>query len=790
MQSFGDFMEHKSIDSELGLQESAQGWRKNLGQSSLALNGARADSWWTGFAPVHCPGAKNNALHALPQVSTAASRSEVRAYFDNGWTLNELLFSALQGEEAFYRPPMHGLRHPLIFYYAHPAVLYVNKLRLAGLVDAALNPEFEALFEVGVDEMSWDDLSKNEMSWPAIEDVKAYRQQVYNLVTSVIESHPDLGSSSVTIDQTHALWSLFMGFEHERIHIETSAVLIRELPLRLLRKPDAWPKAAPSQTGEWNSHLLPLSAGTVQIGKDAKERYFGWDNEYGTRQVQLGQKVDVRAQLVSNAEYLNFVADSGYLKEEFWTPTGWKWRTFRNVKAPAFWEAIGPQGLQDYRLRTTFELIDMESDWPVIVNFHEADAYAKWLSHKSFGSSATTHFRLMSEAEQMQMRTSSKSTSYNNNLRYGTESSVAGDGSDSVQDVFGNVWQWCEDHFNALPGFKVHKFYDDFSTPCFDAEHQMILGGSFISTGGEAVPFARFHFRPHFLQNAGIRLVKSPIDYDGAKIDLLRAKPGQTEKIKSINPYESDQLLRDYLVLHFGSPKDQMPYEFGPTNATQFPQRCAQLVIDAARMQNIKLERILDIGCAVGGSTFALAEQSSAFALGVDLSGSFIRTALELKNNGTLNYKQSEEGDLASWREARVESQIAREKSDFRRADACALPPDFVDFDAVLMANLLCRVPSPMSVLQRMSGARGVVRKGGILVMTTPFSWLPEYTPREVWLGGIERDGIEHWSEEALLRYMAKDFVLIKKDAIPLVIREHKRKFQYIVADSYVFQRR
>jgi hypothetical protein len=41
---------------------------------------------------------------------------------------------ARQGEEPFYRPPAHELRHPLIFYYGHPAVLYVNKLRVAGIL--------------------------------------------------------------------------------------------------------------------------------------------------------------------------------------------------------------------------------------------------------------------------------------------------------------------------------------------------------------------------------------------------------------------------------------------------------------------------------------------------------------------------------------------------------------------------------------------------------------------------------------------------------------------------------
>ena len=62
--------------------------------------------------------------------------------------------------------------------------------------------------------------------------------------------------------------------------------------------------------------------------------------------------------------------------------------------------------------------------------------------------------------------------------------------------VFGNAWTWCEDFFSALPGgYGVHAYYDDFSSPCYDGEHCVIMGGSFMSTGDEASRFARFHFR-------------------------------------------------------------------------------------------------------------------------------------------------------------------------------------------------------------------------------------------------------------------------------------------------------
>lgn len=746
-----------------------------VGQKRLMLSGPRDASWWTGEAPE-----SGTSVASLPQVATTASRADVRAYFNNSWTLTEVLFSALQSEEAFCRPPAHGLRHPLIFYYAHPAVLYVNKLRLAGLMAAPVNPEFEALFETGVDEMGWDDLSKNEMTWPAIERVHEYRATAYKRVLDIIETHPDIGNAAVKVDQQHPLWALFMGFEHERIHLETSAVLMRELPVTLLRRPEAWPKDAPHGAAPAAAPVTNLPPTTVQLGKDRAHPSFGWDNEYGERKVALGEPVVVRNRLISNDEYLTFVKDGGYSGEQFWSGKGWKWRSFRNGRWPYFWVPNGPQGLHQYGLRTTFEVTEWRGDWPVIVNFHEAEAYARWLTARE--KPVGCLYRLPSEAEHHAMRRVAPRPGMNRNLQFGSESSVQGDKGEGIQDVFGNVWQWCADHFNPLPGFKVHRLYDDFSTPCFDAEHHLIMGGSFVSTGDEASRHARFHFRPHFLQNAGIRLVKSPVGYTGNAVDLRAGRGG--------NPYETDQLLRDYLCLHFGSPEDQMPYALGPSAATQFPQRCAKLLIDAAKSNGVRLGRVLDVGCAVGGSTFDLAAACSDKAIGVDLSDRFIQTANELKDKGSLRYKLAEEGELSSWRDAKVVSREARERAVFRRADACSLPPEFVDFDAVLIANLLCRVPSPLSVLNRMGGARGIVRKGGILVMTTPFSWLPEYTPQEVWLGGYERDGKAVWSDEELERVLAPEFMLLKKEPFPLVIREHKRKFQFIVADSYVFQRR
>ena len=260
-------------------------------QSNNSLIGARNSGWWTGKMPANCPGVKNGSLFSLPQLSLEAgmSRETIQAYFDNTWTLTEVLLAGLEGEEAFVRPPYHELRHPMIFYYGHPAALYINKLRVAGLLKDAINPYFEVIFETGVDEMSWDDLSKNKMSWPSVAEVHSYRKKVYDAVTGVINNITD-EECAKGIDMNSPLWALVMAFEHERIHLETSSVLISEMPVHLTRFPEGLPsyhESIHARDGEVvrspipGVHyplqaMIPVESQAVKLGKSAEKPSFGW----------------------------------------------------------------------------------------------------------------------------------------------------------------------------------------------------------------------------------------------------------------------------------------------------------------------------------------------------------------------------------------------------------------------------------------------------------------------------------------------------------------------------------
>ena len=139
---------------------------------------------------------------------------------------------------------------------------------------------------------------------------------------------------------------------------------------------------------------------------------------------------------------------------------------------------------------------------------------------------------------------------------------------------------------------------------------------------------------------------------------------------------------------------------------------------------------------------------------------------------------------------AQVDSSIDRTRVQFKQADACALPPDLVGFDAALLINLICRLPSPKACLNRLSGPFGLIRPGGLVLIATPFTWNEEYTPKEVWLGGYQLKNQAIDSREGLMKQMkVNGFTLVHEEDSVLLIREHRRKYQYILPNLTLWKR-
>lgn len=677
-------------------------------------------------------------------------RTEIRDYFISTFDLYERLFSCINDPRAWTTKAI-TLRHPLIFYYAHTATFYINKLLAGGYLTQRLNAKLEAMMAIGVDEMSWDDLDESHYDWPSVEKVTAYRQQVKARVLEFIDQMP----LQLPIDWSAPAWIILMGIEHERIHLETSSVLIRQLPIAWVTSNPDWP-SCPNARQQVNTvpenQLIPQPGGEIVLGK--QDDYYGWDNEYGEQTFKLAS-FSASKFLVSNAEFLTFIRAGGYITPDYWDKEGWQWRNFTQAQQPSFW--VGdPQQPTQLRLRLMTEEIPMAWDWPVEVNQLEAMAFCRWKSAQS-----GRNIQLPCEAEWYQLREQIVNQSANINLTYWASSCPIDQfPQGEYYDIVGNVWQWTTTPISGFPGFKVHPLYDDFSTPTFDGRHNLIKGGSWISTGNEALKSARYAFRRHFFQHAGFRYVES--NYQEPQIS---------------NPYETDEMVSQYLDFQYG------PTHFGIAN---YAQTLVEKVLPHCQQRRLAL----DIGCATGRASFELSHYFES-VIGIDYSARFVDVAQRLSRGETFGYQVVTEGELTDYQQISLVDDGLVSLSNpprFIQGDACNLKPQQEKFDLVFAANLIDRLPDPAGFLRDISR---ILSSGGILLIASPYTWLEDFTPRDNWLGGIRENGEVLTSYQGIQRLLAEEFSeVLPAEDVSFVIRETARKFQHTLAQLTIWKKR
>lgn len=682
-------------------------------------------------------------------------RAELRQYFINTYDIEESLLEIPKYEETYYRRA-DQLRHPLIFYYGHTAAFYINKLVFAKLIEKRINPTYESMFAIGVDEMSWDDLDAKHYEWPSVVDLQAYRDQVRAVVDELIKTMP----LQLPITWDSPWWVILMGIEHARIHLETSSVLIRQLPIDHIRPHPLWEICRRSGAAPENE-LIPVPPGRVELGKAMGHALYGWDNEFGTHKEDVKGFLASRY-LVSNQEYLAFVKDDGYATRRWWTEEGWQWREYTKSTHPRFWIPANCS----YRLRVVAEEIDMPWDWPVEVNFLEAKAFCNWKS-RQVGKS----IRLPTEEEWYLLRDRLVATDQpyweaapgNINLEhYASSCPVTQFAFGDFYDVIGNVWQWTETQITGFEGFEVHPHYDDFSTPTFDGLHNLIKGGSWISTGNAATRDSRYAFRRHFFQHAGLRYVESE-------------PPDSTRGIA----YATDRVVTQHCESHYGT-----DYLGVPNFPEAMSHLCLQLMEDRPR------NKALDLGCTVGRATFELARGFDEVT-GLDASARFIQVGVQLQEKGYCRYTLVEEGELVSYREAKLsdlELDGNERRVTFQQADACNLKGVYTGYDLVLAANLIDRLYSPRRFLTTIHER---INSGGLLVIASPYSWDEELTAKDEWLGGIRVAGEPFTTLEGLHDCLVTHFIPVGEPiSCPFVLRHTQRRFQQALSEVTVWERR
>ena len=259
--------------------------------------------------------------------------------------------------------------------------------------------------------------------------------------------------------------------------------------------------------------------------------------------------------------------------------------------------------------------------------------------------------------------------------------------------------------------------------------------------------------------------------------------PAQTpdSSIIAKNPYESQALMNQYLEFHYGEKE-----YFGVPN---FPRRVANEAVKYSASKT----KALDLGCAVGRTSFELATHFDE-VIGLDYSSSFIRTCEQIRNDLTLSYKVTEEGEITCDRTLSLPSiglSKTASKCHFMQGDAHDLAEHLSGFDLIICANLIDRLSDPAYCLKVLQHR---LTPGGILFVCSPYTWLPEFTEPERWLGGyydtqknpvLTRDRLT----EVLSELIPKEVKAPFSSDIPFVIRETARKYQHSISNVSVWQK-
>lgn len=249
------------------------------------------------------------------------------------------------------------------------------------------------------------------------------------------------------------------------------------------------------------------------------------------------------------------------------------------------------------------------------------------------------------------------------------------------------------------------------------------------------------------------------------------------------NYYDTERAVSEYLLFHYGTHQQILPFG-GPADALDYPVRCVSECLDTTLLP--PQARALDLGCAVGRSTFELARHCQE-VLGIDYSQRFVEVASKLQDAGQLDYTFVDEGDLNKSATAAVPPSIQRERATFLQGDAHNLPASIGQFDVVLMANLIDRLQNPLQCLMSLEP---FIRGGGQLIITSPYTWLTDYTPKAHWLGGFRRNDQEIRTFDTLSQILLPRFSLLARKNLPFLIREHTRKYQWSIAEATIWQKK
>ena len=326
------------------------------------------------------------------------------------------------------------------------------------------------------------------ISRPTLADVMAYRQAVDERVMTVLNEN---------LNDPELTQLITLGLHHEQQHQE---LLLTDIKHALSMNPaqpayaKRWPLSSIApQPVVWHSY----AGGLVEHGFDTAKGGFAFDNETPRHRVYVAPFA-VSSRLVTNGDFLAFMADGGYRRPELWLSLGWDWVQAGQHALPLYWQAQ-----QSAYVNFTLQgLVDVDPNTPAChLNYFEADAFARWS-----GARLPTEFEWELAASQIKTPWSSnfvESTAYH-------PMPLQHANNEQPSQLFGDVWEWTQSNYNPYPGYRPWEGLVGEYNGKFMCNQFVLRGGSCATPQSHIRASYRNFFPPDARwQFSGLRLARN-----------------------------------------------------------------------------------------------------------------------------------------------------------------------------------------------------------------------------------------------------------------------------------------
>ncbi len=309
---------------------------------------------------------------------------------------------------------------------------------------------------------------------PGAHDVGVYRSQVDSRMRDLVT-----GLDAGTLDKLAP--TIELGFHHEQQHQELLLMDIKHVlslnPLQPVYAGAPSPRSEPDTLG-W----VDVEGGLVEVGHDGTG--FRFDNEEPQHRVWL-EPYRLADRLVTNGEWLEFMADNGYGRHELWLSDGWGKVNAEGWRAPFYWVELDGVWFE-HTLHGTFPV---NPGLPVShVSHYEAEAYATWAGKRLPTESEWEHGVVADGQAQRVAGNLADTETFHPR--------AAGPSTGGLRQVYGDCWEWTSSSYLPYPGFHAAPGAIGEYNGKFMSGQMVLRGGCALTPQGHARATYRNFFPP------------------------------------------------------------------------------------------------------------------------------------------------------------------------------------------------------------------------------------------------------------------------------------------------------